>query len=626
VERCRAAALAGLVALGLWSEPAAATDDLGGPWVSSRSGTEVFDGEWGAACGPLPAFALVALPLRLDVEDDGAALLLRGEGLAATTAHCPAPLVHGEARHDGSAWTLECDEGTGAATAGAGARDGAATAGGATAVHHTITFAAVDPTRLEVRERAVATRTGAEGAACRAVAVLTASYARESPASLLRRAADDPRCTKASVASSVTLRPAAAALRSGAATCFAAEAYDADGCPAALTPTFALSVPDGVDAARDVGTLASDGCFRAAAEVAATTPVVVLARSEHATGVALLDLLPLHPGAPLGPRGTRTAAAGAGEGAGGGAALTGTEATGAGTGSSGVAGGAPTGTLDEGGAAGAADRAGEDATRGAGAGAGAGGGGGGGRADISTIIGAALAVGVTGALAVLLGHFITLWSRRRQTPAARAAKGRATPPRAAVAAPAGKAVVPMRSASVAAAGPPSAGAASPGPSQTPTLVPTGARPVAQRPSVGSGGSGGGAGAAPPSAGGVPSAATLVLLQRPESPEVLVCPACRREYEDGARFCVADGSTLVSQSVAQSTLQGGICPRCNRGVDAGTRHCPHDGEEVLPYAVYQTTRGTDPPHEGHRICPSCAAKYEGAATFCGRDGAELVLLN
>ncbi len=129
---------------------------------------------------------------------------------------------------------------------------------------------------------------------------------------------------------------------------------------------------------------------------------------------------------------------------------------------------------------------------------------------------------------------------------------------------------------------------------------------------------------------------------------MMCPACRRGYPAGTTYCAVDACKLVATAEgasAERAAPGGKCPRCRRVYDAGTRFCAVDAEELVPLPVWQAThaeggvaidsdegasagRGVAPVHfhgEG-KICPVCAAKYDLEATFCGRDGSELVTVN
>jgi predicted amidophosphoribosyltransferase len=94
--------------------------------------------------------------------------------------------------------------------------------------------------------------------------------------------------------------------------------------------------------------------------------------------------------------------------------------------------------------------------------------------------------------------------------------------------------------------------------------------------------------------------------------------------------------------------GGKCPRCRRVYDAGTRFCAVDAEELVPLPLWQAshadaggvhvdeadagaaagarTASAVHFHGEGKICPVCAAKYDLEASFCGRDGSELVTVN
>jgi hypothetical protein len=132
-----------------------------------------------------------------------------------------------------------------------------------------------------------------------------------------------------------------------------------------------------------------------------------------------------------------------------------------------------------------------------------------------------------------------------------------------------------------------------------------------------------------------------------------CPACRRGYPAGTVFCPVDACKLVATAEGASTERnapGGKCPRCRRVYDAGTRFCAVDAEELVPLPLWTAAHaeggvhvdeadsttpaaGTRAPgsaavhfHGEGKICPVCASKYDLEATFCGRDGSELVTVN
>jgi hypothetical protein len=113
---------------------------------------------------------------------------------------------------------------------------------------------------------------------------------------------------------------------------------------------------------------------------------------------------------------------------------------------------------------------------------------------------------------------------------------------------------------------------------------------------------------------------------------MACPACRREFPAGQRFCSSDARRLVpaAELVERSRIAGSVCPRCRRSFDAGVRLCPHDSEELIPAPVWEATRGKRqdlaPTGVLAKICPQCAMRYDLAQAFCGRDGAELMTIN
>ena len=131
---------------------------------------------------------------------------------------------------------------------------------------------------------------------------------------------------------------------------------------------------------------------------------------------------------------------------------------------------------------------------------------------------------------------------------------------------------------------------------------------------------------------------------------LVCPACRRGYPAGTTFCPVGASRLVATAAgaaAGRAAPGGKCPRCRRVYDAGTRFCAVDAEELVPLPLWQASHATEGGlqvdeadaaagavraagavhfHGEGKICPVCAAKYDLEASFCGRDGSELVTVN
>ena len=130
-----------------------------------------------------------------------------------------------------------------------------------------------------------------------------------------------------------------------------------------------------------------------------------------------------------------------------------------------------------------------------------------------------------------------------------------------------------------------------------------------------------------------------LLQAQQAVGTMVCPTCGREYFSGTMFCPVDARRLVTSEEAPERAQPGMrCPRCHRAFDTGIRYCPLDAEELVPQRVWEATHGEPPSGEhlhegpeddsdpGGKICPVCAAKYALNASFCGKDGSELVTVN
>jgi predicted amidophosphoribosyltransferase len=123
--------------------------------------------------------------------------------------------------------------------------------------------------------------------------------------------------------------------------------------------------------------------------------------------------------------------------------------------------------------------------------------------------------------------------------------------------------------------------------------------------------------------------------RPASSTEMICPTCGREYPAGLKFCPADARPLVASANAQSATAVGLaCPVCRRSFDGGKKFCPYDAEELAPVTApaamaRRAARAGGPPGLAHvlgKICPHCSKRYESDATFCGRDGSELVSIN
>jgi hypothetical protein len=117
-------------------------------------------------------------------------------------------------------------------------------------------------------------------------------------------------------------------------------------------------------------------------------------------------------------------------------------------------------------------------------------------------------------------------------------------------------------------------------------------------------------------------------------ESMACPTCRRQYEPLLEFCPRDARRLVPLSQLDARASGSICPACRRASEPGTRFCPHDGSELVPISLFEAMRSPDdadraaggPTGVMAKICPQCRSRHDLAATFCGRDGSELVSIN
>ena len=138
---------------------------------------------------------------------------------------------------------------------------------------------------------------------------------------------------------------------------------------------------------------------------------------------------------------------------------------------------------------------------------------------------------------------------------------------------------------------------------------------------------------------------------------MVCSTCRREFDSHLRYCPHDATRLIPAPqmlirMSEKKRQSGtICPRCRSAYSGSMRFCPHDGSELLPISVSRTAQllqpdaGPELDHEfghdhghglghGHgdddgeigKICPECRGRYKYGASFCGKDGVELVMLN
>jgi siroheme synthase (precorrin-2 oxidase/ferrochelatase) len=110
---------------------------------------------------------------------------------------------------------------------------------------------------------------------------------------------------------------------------------------------------------------------------------------------------------------------------------------------------------------------------------------------------------------------------------------------------------------------------------------------------------------------------------------MVCPSCKKEFPAGKTFCPDDANRLIPLAGHEDVLtgpSGGICPTCHKGYNPGVKVCPDDQDELVPYSVYARREdGARAPSRG-KICPTCGDRFEGTASFCGKDGTALVLVN
>jgi len=91
---------------------------------------------------------------------------------------------------------------------------------------------------------------------------------------------------------------------------------------------------------------------------------------------------------------------------------------------------------------------------------------------------------------------------------------------------------------------------------------------------------------------------VALYDRPAEDEPMRCPQCREVFSPGSAFCATDGAALVP------------APRTRVSLSRVT----------VPPA-------TDAPSERTaKVCPTCGERFDDAATFCGRDGTQLVIVN
>jgi ribosomal protein L40E len=119
---------------------------------------------------------------------------------------------------------------------------------------------------------------------------------------------------------------------------------------------------------------------------------------------------------------------------------------------------------------------------------------------------------------------------------------------------------------------------------------------------------------------------LRALERAREELVRKCPTCQREYQTPTAFCPHDGVALLSPAAATGRI-----PKSGKSD-------PPQASELLGVALTEGTNGAssaaNPPNFAasqapappSKLCPKCGARFDIRATFCGKDGGTLVLVN
>ncbi len=139
----------------------------------------------------------------------------------------------------------------------------------------------------------------------------------------------------------------------------------------------------------------------------------------------------------------------------------------------------------------------------------------------------------------------------------------------------------------------------------------------------------------PSPPATPSLQTPALGPRPKTVGA-VCPTCRQEFPPGSGFCPHDGTPLLARPAPPPpptnrppSNTANACPICHRAYAPGHTRCAADGAELVPDVVLapaEAQDGTSGLAKRGKICPTCGARFDSAASFCGKDGTALVLVN
>jgi hypothetical protein len=117
-------------------------------------------------------------------------------------------------------------------------------------------------------------------------------------------------------------------------------------------------------------------------------------------------------------------------------------------------------------------------------------------------------------------------------------------------------------------------------------------------------------------------------------------ARRQQKADHHAQQVRAHQASVERAKAQAmSAEAMYCSVCNSEYPAGEIFCPRDANRLMPMAsrpkgappltppAPTVSAGTaaGPPPKG-KICPTCGARFEGNAAFCGKDGTALVMIN
>lgn len=96
--------------------------------------------------------------------------------------------------------------------------------------------------------------------------------------------------------------------------------------------------------------------------------------------------------------------------------------------------------------------------------------------------------------------------------------------------------------------------------------------------------------------------------------MLICPKCRAQLEDGARFCDSCGSPVPAPAAAPAAAV--YCAHCGTQVNAGNPFCPNCGKP-LDEKVFCPNCGTQV-NASSAVCPNCSSSLYNAV-FCPNCG-------